>query len=207
MRYCSFMFAMVVVALCNVARAEIGELRAGGGAIAVFPSLSPSEATQMASVGFGGRAVLGMGALHHRLRLLGRFSVWEHSGDLSGFRHARSGDTLSGDLRYHGEGYRGELGLAWQAIGGYSLAPYLLAWVGYQWTTFRDQQLFAYGENFDVQLSDRGEASVTAGVGVSLEQRLFNTVVCSVSVDYARAFSRLYRYDLSVSLMSSYYWF
>ena len=200
-------FPVVVVALCGTARAEVGEIRVGGGALAVFPALSPSEATQMASVGMGGRVALSLGTLHHRLRLLGRLSVWKHSGDLSEYRHASAEATLSGNLRYHGEGYRGELGIAWQAVGGYNLAPHLRAWVGYQWATFRDQALLAYGETFDAPLPDRGEDSATVGFGASLEQRIFNVVICGVSIDYTRAFSRLYRYDLSVSVTSSYYWF
>jgi opacity protein-like surface antigen len=192
----------------STARAEVGEARIGASPIAVFPALSPQESTQAASVGFGGRLHATVGLLHQRTYLVGRLSLWPHSGDLSQYRHHDADQgSIVGTLRYHGEGYRGEVGCAWQAVSGYSLGVYLHALVGYQWTTYRDQKMVAAFGDEDVTMADRGEGSATGGFGVSVEQRLFDLVLVGVAVDYTRVLSGLYRHDITVGFTSSVAWF
>lgn len=192
----------------STASAEMGEARFGASPIAVFPALSPEESTQAASVGFGGQLRAAVGLLHQRTYLIGRLSIWPHSGDLSQYRHHHAAQgSIVGTLRYHGEGYRGEIGGAWEALPGYSLGVYVRALVGYQWTTYRDQRMVAAFGDEDITMGDRGEGSATAGFGVSIEQRLFDLVLLGVVVDYTRVLTGLYRHDITVGFTSSVSWF
>ena len=196
-----------VAAAPGSARAEWFEHVGGGEALMVLPRLQADSATSFASTGFGGRVFYGFGVLHD-IYAVARFSVWTHGGTVPGV--TRSGDrgTFTGDLAFHGEAYKGELGLKYKLISGFNLTPYVDVFGGWQWTTFRGQDLRnAGGGSFGLTMPDTGRGAFTAGAGVSLEYRLFNLVLVSASGLYSRVFDDSYRGDLAMGLNGAISWF
>jgi hypothetical protein len=196
-----------LTAVASPAHAEWFENVGGGEALVVLPRLKAQSATSFASTGFGGRVFYGFGVLHD-LYAVARFSVWSHDGSLQGVTRTGDRGTFTGTLAFHGEGYKGDLGLKYKIVSGFNLTPYVDAFAGYQWTTFRGQDLRNVGGgSFGLSLSDTGRGALTAGAGLSLEYRLFNLVLISASGLYSRVWDADYRGDLSLGVQAALSWF
>ncbi len=196
-----------LLVLPKAAQAEWYEHTAGGQALLVLPQMKATSATSFASTGFGAQAHYGFGILHD-IYLVARFGAWTHDGVVPNVTKNSSRGTFAGDLAFHGEGYRAELGLKYKVISGFNLTPYLDAFGGYQWTTFRGQDLRnAAGGSYGLSLSDTGRTAPTAGGGASLEYRLFNMMLVQGSAFYSRVWDEAYKADLSLGLSASFSWF
>ncbi len=198
---------LATLAVPGRAHAEAWENVSGGELLLVLPQLKANSPTSFASVGFGGRAFYGFGFADD-FSALARFSFFTHSGSLPNVTRTGDRGTFTGDLAFNGEAYRLELGLRWKAISGYNLAPYLEAYGGYQWTTFRNEDLRnSRGASFGLQLANEGRGAPVTAAGAALEYRLFNSFLISVSCLYARAWDATYRGDLDLGVSAALSWF
>lgn len=191
----------------EAALAEQSEHFVGGEGVMLIPAHDPDNPTAFAQTAFGMRLSYACG-LTDDLAVVTRGTSWLHRVAIPGVtRHVASRAEATGTMRARGgEGYRGELGLRYNAYCGYNLAPYLELYGGYQWTTFRDASLQQAAES-TTAISDFAEGSVIVSVGAAIEYRLADIVLLGLSVHGTRALSGIYGQDVTVSARVAYLWF
>jgi hypothetical protein len=190
------------------ARAELREKVFGLEITLVMPRFESGSPTAFATTALGSRLSYAYGVTSE-IYVVGRGTFW-HISDayIEGYRApAAQGSTVVGELRFRGEGYRIETGAKWKFLDGYNLAPYLEAYGGLQWSTYRNVDLRNGGTSSAADVGDFAEGSATVAAGVSLDYRIANTLIVGASTHWTRVFDDLYRQDLTASLLVAYYWF
>lgn len=196
------------IAVAMPARSESLEHVVSLEGLMILPRLESRDDTAFIATSFGGRVSYAFGVTDDLYTLV-RFSSWIYDGAVDGVTESSPQGQYTGRLFFHGEGYRPEIGARWKALSGFNVAPYLEAYVGYQWTTFRDRDLRnRLGGSYGLNLNDFGRGSLTVAGGISGDIRLGNMVFLGLSGLWTKAFADdFYRGDLTFSARLGYYWF
>ena len=101
--------------------------------------------------------------------------------------------------------YHPEAGVRYKLLGGYNLAPYVDANLGYLWAIYTHGQ---HGEGtYAMPTPDKSQGNMTASVALALDYRLFNTCFVGGEVRYAYVFgAALTSHFISAPLYVAYYW-
>lgn len=199
---------LAVLLLCSTAFAETDEKIVGGSALIAMPQFQSQDKTAFQATTVGAHVFYQYG-LFEDLYAIGQFSFWviqNASTDYS-FNDLTTERGYDGFLGFNGEGYHGELGARYKLYAGYNFAPYIEAYGGYLWTTFRNPDLkneagTSYG--FDIESFGRGAFTVSGALGFDV--RVWNLLMAGASVKYTMALDDVVKGTLSFPITLSYYW-
>jgi hypothetical protein len=93
-------------------------------------------------------------------------------------------------------------------VGGYNLAPYVEAQIGYLWATYQSGTLQGASRTApSVSIDDFAEGTMTASAGVALDYRLFNTLLVGVGLRYIYPLrGGIAQHYMAAPISVSFYW-
>lgn len=199
-------YVTLAVAWGNEARAERNESTVGIMGGVLLPAFTAPQATAF-TLATWSAAVEGQYGVTDNIYLRGSFTFSSFSGKAQppdGV--ATNGRSYDGVMAFRGMYYHPELGARFKILGGYNLAPYLEANLGYLWGVF-DKATVTTNRGGTVPFPDFAQGAFTAGAGAAVDYRLFDTMFAGLAVRYVRTLgTTLARQYISVPVTISYYW-
>ena len=194
---------MLILLSSGSALAERDEMTAGLMGGLALPGWSPSSSTAFTLATWHIGTFFEYGLLDN-LYLTADFLFMTFAGDAQNYKH----NEYTGTLRSSVQVYQVEAGGKYKLYGGYNLAPYLLAKIGYNWSVVNSASLRdGDGNAYPCKISDFGQGGLTLTVGLSVDYRLLNMLFVGGGINFTYGpFNSLLKYYISVPVYVSYYW-
>lgn len=187
------------------ARAEQDEVTLGLEGGLLFPSFDAGSPTVFALTSW----MIGISVSYsvmNDLQLTGGFAFSTFGATSADYKARQNDLDYEGTLHFSSWLYWPTVGLRYKVFGGYDLAPYVEASVGYLWATYGRPRL-RDTDGFElVQLQEFAEGTVAVTAGVGAYWRIANVVMVGLGFRFTYVAGGLLQHLFSVPLSVSYYW-
>ena len=187
--------------------AEKDEISVGLQTGLMLPGFSPTSSTAF-TLATWNAGICGTYAVLDDLTLTASFIFSVFDGSANGYRKVVDDLEYKGKLRFASQLYQPEVGARYKVYGGYDLAPYVEASLGYAWSVYDSPKMTtAQDQELGIEVKDFADGAFMLTVGIYADYRLFNMLLVGLGFRYSQALGTpLLQGYFSFPLQVSYYW-